>query len=510
MAGDRLRHHRGAMSATGEGRALAGNAAWMVGANVVSKLASFVLVVVLARGLGPRQYGYFAFALAFVPLFLQLARWGIDVVTVRQVAADRTALSRVFVNGLAARVALALGAALAAAALSIFFVDGKGPLLAVSIVAAALFLDELSTFLGGVFIAFERMRFNAMVLVVNRFASTLLAVVVVALGGGLALVCLTYFLGSLGALACGWVAFGRFFPPVDRRDYRREDVGRLLREGGPYGVAAFLNFGVFRVDTVLLQALKGPAAVGMYGVAYRFFEPLLFATWSLGEAALPRFVREHEEGLERRTFEHCLAFLLAFHLPIAVAAPFTARWVVTLVFGSEYSPAVPAVMWLTSAACLYAVAHLARMASVAVGRRTELTWVAAGVLALNVVANLAVIPRHGFVGAAAVTFATEALEASLLVGLCLTKRRRLDLRPLLVPVLAATVMGAVLLALDWRGLAAAVVGSLAFALALGVAGLVLLPAETRRLLRRRRPFRPPVPAATAVMDPDEGPDPAEP
>ncbi|MDP8991688.1 MAG: hypothetical protein M3N31_01310, partial [Actinomycetota bacterium] len=70
----------------------------------------------------------------------------------------------------------------------------------------------------------------------------------------------------------------------------------------------------------------------------------------------------------------------------------------------------------------------------------------------------------------------------------------------------------VLVVLDWRGLAAAVAGSLAFALGLAGAGRVLLPTETRRLLRRRRrDLRPEaVPAATAVMDPHEGPDPAEP
>src|SRR5581483_2615681 len=128
----------------GSASRVASNAAWNMAAELVGKVASFALVVVLARELGARQYGSFSFGLAFIPLFLQLARWGIYTATIRAVAAaptDRQAFSETVVNGLAARAALAVMGLVVSVALCPLFVHGRDPLLAVAIIAVALVID---------------------------------------------------------------------------------------------------------------------------------------------------------------------------------------------------------------------------------------------------------------------------------------------------------------------------------------------------------------------------------
>jgi hypothetical protein len=88
-----------------------------------------------------------------------------------------------------------------------------------------------------------------------------------------------------------------------------------------------------------------------------------------------------------------------------------------------------------------------------------------------------------------VTFLTEAAEAVALLWLYLRVARRFDVRPVLVPLVAAGVMAVVMAALDWRGLAAAVLGMVVYAAALDGAAFVLLGDDTRRVLRRLRPSR---------------------
>ena len=482
----------------GTGSRVAANAAWIMVGDLFGKVASFVLVVILARGLGQAQYGDFNFGLSFIALFLQLARWGVEVTTVRVVSADPEELSEAFVNGLAVRSVLSLLALAAAVALSPFFVKDSQTIVAVMILGGALFLDEIRVFFGAFFIAFERMRFNAIALFINRVLSTVLALVVVALHGGLVPVCVTYLLGSLGATLSCWVAFRRFFPPVKRKRIRLASARLLLRNGAAYGFAAFFNMAAFRIDAVMLEGIKGSKQVGIYSVAYRFFEPLLFVTWGLASACLPRFVRDDRAGGRTRTYELGMAALLAFYLPIAAGEPFAGRWIVKGLFGSLYVVAVPAVGWLTAAAALYGVAHFTRMALIAYGRRREILWVAAIALAVNVGVNAAVIPRYGFVGAAAVTFWTEVAECGLLLGYYVTTVDAIhSWRPLAVPVVATVAMALVLVATDAHGAAALGVAAIAYPAALALAGFLIDRDDAGRIASRvldrlpgQRPDRP--------------------
>jgi O-antigen/teichoic acid export membrane protein len=336
--------------------------------------------------------------------------------------------------------------------------------------------------------------------------STALAVLAVAMGGGLVAVAAMYLLGSVGALATSAIAFKVFFPAVRWSDLRRRVVRALLHEGAAYGMASFLNMAAFRIDAVILEAMKGPVAVGIYGVAYRFFEPLLFITWGISQAAFPRLVQERVRGGKggsTKTFDATLAALLALYLPIAVGALFTAHWLVRVLFSARYLSAVDAALWLTGAAVFYGIAHFARMALISAQHRKHIVWVAAGTLALNLTLNLALIPHWSYNAAAAATLVTEVFEAGLLVGLHAKLVGPLRSWRLLVTVVnAASAMGAVLWVLGLRGPAALVVGPVVYVVALLGVGKVLAPDELGTmldsLLRRRRPPDPLAPNTSPV------------
>jgi O-antigen/teichoic acid export membrane protein len=465
-------------------RRYAVNATAMLVAEVAGKLASFVFVVVVARSLGPREFGYFNFAISFVPLFLILGTLALDSILIRELARDRDRLSELWASGLLLRLsfgALGLGLAFALAPL---FVHGGRAYVALLIVGSALFLDELSYLVGTVFKAFERMELYASIVLVNRLLSTALSVVAAALGAGLVTICLTYLAGSAGALLFGTAALTRV-APVDVRAARRRTVSQLLRFVAPLGVAGVLNTAVYRVDTVMLQAFKGAVQVGIYGVAYRFLDSFLFVAWALTNVALPRMARASRTAETTRTYELTLALMLCFYLPLAAVTPFSARWIVTTIFSSRYGPAADAVPALTAAACLYGLAYLGRVAAIALGRRALIAAIAAVALAANVGLNAFAIPRWGFKGAAWVTLATEVVEGALLTIVFVRTHERPRLaRPLLVPVAATLALVAVVAGAGLRDGRALLVGVLVYLPALALATRLLYPEAVRRLRLR--------------------------
>jgi O-antigen/teichoic acid export membrane protein len=481
-------------------RRFLGNTAWLVSAEMISKVASFVLVIIVARGLGAESYGLFAFALAFIPLFLMFGRGCVDTMVVRDLSVNRDTLPETFVNGLAARLALVVVGLVLAFLFSPLFVSSSGALLAVLILGVALLLDEISSYLGAIFQAFEQMRYNAIILTVNRVASTLLALAVVVMGFGLVAVSLTYMAGSLAAVVCAWLVLRRIMPPMHLSAFRRQSVRKIVQRGLPFGIASAFAMAAFRLDAGLIQAWKGPVAGGMYGIAYRFFEPALFIGWSITAATLPRMTRERSRGQRPRALELTIAIMLAVYLPFALGTPFASTFLVQKLFSDQYLPAVNAVPWLVAASLFYSFAHLGRVAAISLGHRSRITIISGFVLLGNLVANVFVIPRYSYNGAAVTTFFTEVADAAALATLVILYERQLRFpRAALVPISAAMAMVAAIMLTHTRGDDAIRVGAPVYLVGLVLAACLfefgrirgavrqLISAASRRRARTQSP-----------------------
>jgi O-antigen/teichoic acid export membrane protein len=184
---------------------------------------------------------------------------------------------------------------------------------------------------------------------------------------------------------------------------------------------------------------------------------------------------------------------LAFYLPLAATTPFAAEWIVTTLFSERYASAATALTLLAAGSVFYALALLARVGAIAVGRRAEIAYIAAVALAVNVAANLLVIPRYGIEGAAAVMLATEVVEAALLTALFARAAGVRSLpRSAIVPLLATACLAAVLGGFGLRDGAAVLLAALLYPAALALAARIFAPTETRIALDvlRRRPPQP--------------------
>lgn len=454
------------------------------------KLASLIFVVIVARQLGPASFGYFTFAVSFVPLFLVFSNWGISVLLVREFVRDRSRLAELFSSALLLLGGLGVLGLLASFTLAPLFVSSATGYYALVLVGLALFIDQLSMLVGAVFKAFEAMKFYALVVIVNRVLSTTFAGLVAVAGGGLVEVCLAYLVASGCALALGVTIVHRRFQRLELRTANRSLARRLFILGRPLGLAEFLNMAVYRVDAVMLQAIRGPVELALYGVAYRFFEVVVSTSWALGNVALPRIARTGRSAASTRMFGAFATLLACVCVPATVLVPFVDDWLVRTVFSPRYAEAASAVSILVAAAMFYGIGHLSRVSCVALGLRGAITAIAGTTLVANLAMNAYAIPRYGFVGAAWTTLITEVLGALLLVGLLSwTNEPPRLIRAVSAPAAAAALMGIVLAATGASGLEALILGIFVYLLALAAAVRLFLHDEAALILRNLRPLR---------------------
>jgi O-antigen/teichoic acid export membrane protein len=184
----------------------------------------------------------------------------------------------------------------------------------------------------------------------------------------------------------------------------------LIRRSLPFGLWSILALLYFRIDTIILQEMRGLHEVGVYGAAYRLFEIGTSIPVAIAGALLPRYARSVGTSSSNIAHTYVLTYrrqawmALALGLAMIGLADPIVRIIWTERFAGSAAPLVGLGVALTCST-MYSV-NGASLTAMNDGR--FVAWMALGALILNVILNLFAIPRWGAVGAAWTTAATEA------------------------------------------------------------------------------------------------------
>ncbi len=419
----------------------------LAGATVVAKALTFAYIFIVMRYLGPELFGKYSLAYSFVAMLSFGSELGLTSFTVREMAAagpsDPALARRFFSNIFTLRLLLASVTFVAIVGLSFVVTADSAARGAIAIFALAMVLDACAECLSSFFMAFQRMLFPALASIV-RAAVVLLGVGLSAwVGWGLGPVVAASAIGG-GVAGLGlWAALSwRLWMP--RLALHLQYIRTLLWNAMPYIVMSLVTSIFFRIDMVLLSAIKGDLETGLYGAAYRIMESLLFMSIAVNSASLPALscvlaVANEGGGV---VFRRAFGWIVRLGLPMAVGLGLLAAPIMSL-FGEGYAAAAPALQVLSAALLLIFVNRLVGTLLTAAGLQPLLMKICAALMAANIVLNLLLIPPYGRMGAAWVTL---LCEVALMPVLFMLARRYLALGALLAglwrPCLAAVVMAA--------------------------------------------------------------------
>lgn len=178
----------------------------------------------------------------------------------------------------------------------------------------------------------------------------------------------------------------------------------LLAYSAPLMITSSIEFLVGNTDTVLVGYFIGPAAVGVYDIAFQlrqfgmyFFYPVTF----LLPTVVARFDREGNQDAIRRTYQVTTKWLVLVSTPLILLVLAFPAVVIRLTFGGDYVPGAPALRVLMVAVMVTVLLSANGTALVALGHNRVNAAVNAGAVLLNLALNVVLIPRLGIVGAAA-------------------------------------------------------------------------------------------------------------
>ena len=488
------------------GESIARNTLFSLVTQVTTALFTAVLTIYLARELGPEDFGVFALALGIGGVLLLPADFGIGTAAARFIAERRespAAVEDVFRT--AARLRLVTSGVVCGA-----MAIAAGPIAdaydepdldwAIRGMALALFGQTAMHLYQGSLTALRRTSLHLRIVLSKSVVELAASVAIVAAGTGAAGAAFGRAAGYLTGAAVGLALMLRLLrrsrpgggpagPPIGSRALAGYAGAVAVIEG------AFALFGA--VDVLIIGAISGAAAAGLFQAPLRLVSFLHYPGNALGAGIAPRLARSPGREPDVAALQAGLRYLIVLQAWIVVPVVVWAEPMIDLVLGDEYAESAEVLRALGPFVFLLGLGPLASLAVNYLGEARRRVPIAIVTVVVNVAIDLILIPEIGIVGGAIGTDVAYAIYVPAHLWLC-WKLVELPLRPLASTfartVPAAAAMAGVL-ALFGTGevalpllLAGAVAGTLTFAVGVLATGAVSR-AEARDLAARLRPGR---------------------
>ena len=434
----------GASAPSGLGARAVSNSLFILGARVVSRLVSLVVVLVLANSLGDVAYGRYTTLIAFSALVSVVADLGFNPLYTREAARTPQELGHYLGTLMVVKVFLA-AAALGILAVALYFGAGLGSLIVPG--AALLVATAYANLLRNTFYAVGRAEFDAIAIIGEIAIQAGLILFGARTHAPIAFFIWAYTASFLFTSAYSLVVIHFFRLGRVRLGLDIGLIKRWLPLALPFALTFFLTNLYFRADVPILQHYRSFAEVGWYQLAYKPFEALQFIPLAIQAVVYPilgvYFVSDPSRL--RTAYQRFFKVLVLLGWPLTVGTFVLVHPIGRLFYlfsQSEASLRILAfgIVFLFANSAFYAMLN-------ATNRQGFNAWATGLAAALNVALNLILIPFFGYLAASATTVVTEASLCA--IGWWFVQRRRPDLRlPWLnltwKVLVAGALMGAVL------------------------------------------------------------------
>lgn len=195
-------------------------------------------------------------------------------------------------------------------------------------------------------------------------------------------------------------------------------VKTLLKKSLPLGTTLFLNLLYVRADVLILSLLRSTTEVGIYSLAYKFFEfPLNISSFLMG-SLYPVFLKSHKKNKKFFYRQVKKSGLLIFFFSLLI---FLVSFVFAPVIGlikKEFYQSILPFRILSFSYPVFFLSNLFLWVIITENKEKILPFVYGLSLVLNVILNLVFIPRYGYNAAAVITVVSELFILVFFGGFC--------------------------------------------------------------------------------------------
>jgi len=469
---------------------VAKNSVITIAAEILNKILALILTIALARYLGDYGFGKYSFVVTMMMIFQVLTDFGLDGLTIREIAKNPKKTQSYLSNILVLKLLLGT-VSFFVLSITVNLANKPSDIIYSTYLAGiAVIVSSLANTFAAIFNAHERLDSRALLLLLGRAAVVAVSFIAIFLKKGLMFFVIAILAGEVIRAIIGCIICHNKFAKIT---LRIDPVlsKKLFLTSIPFGVIGVISLIYFKIDIVMLSFMKGDRVVGWYSAAYSLLAALLFIAEAYNLSIFPALSRYASSAHDLLSFGwlRSVKYLLMISLPIAVGTTVLAERFITIFYSASYINSVVALKILIWTLPWIFINSINMRVLYAVDKQREAAVIAFASMVLNVAFNLILIPKYSYVGSSIATIAVEVVNVSVyfwlvykLLGL---KINVMNILP--KPLLASIIMGLLVHYLYFLNLVQilfiAVISYFIMLIVLGV-----LDAEDKRILRKAIPL----------------------
>lgn len=419
------------------------NSILLVTIEIVAKGLGVVFFVMVARFLGAKELGLYAFSLAVATFVALPTKFGFETIIQREVGRDPINTHRYFWGIITVKVLIAATSWGIFLLVLMFFPRSEFTVMAIAGGFALVY--SFMEFTNAFFRANQRPEIEMVVRLVFSVGNLALGALVLYSGWRLTGVLSAQLVAVALAVTVGALILMHISTKV-KLFWNRRILWGYVVNAAPFGGILLALFLSNQIGVIILTPWAGKEDVGYFAAALRLFDPVTLIPAAIMGAFLPMMSGLHIQSLGKfvRTLRFTMKFMFILAVPLVIITSILAHQIVVFLYRESFAPSAQALQIL-SAVIFFSFWNYTSE-SVLIARNQErillkLTWMTA---CIHVAANLILILKFSYLGACLAILTTQVIYSIMLF--ILQMRRYLSIVKL-IQIIARPALCAVITAL---------------------------------------------------------------
>ncbi len=385
------------------------NTLWLFSDKIFKGLIGLIIGALIARYLGPTRYGTLNYAISFVSLIYVFGTLGLDNIVIREIVHDPK--RKDLLLGTAFNLSLIGGLIVFLVSLLVICLIKPHDKLTITLVMIIAF--------GYVFQAFNvidlwfqsqlQVKYTAICSNVVVFLFFLAKIILVILHGSLITLAIILSLEIIFSSIGIFVTYKLLGFTLRSWRFSSKTALSLLKDSWPLILSGLAIMVYMRIDQIMIGNIIGEREVGIYSSAVRISEIWYFIPMAIFSSFYPKMIeyRKVAQHLYFKRFQQLFNFMVILGYSVAISFVFFSKSIINFVFGTQYLQAAN-ILSIHIWTGVFVSLGVASSQFLLAENYTKLLFYRTTLGAIiNIVLNLALIPRYGGVGAAIATLISQ-------------------------------------------------------------------------------------------------------
>jgi O-antigen/teichoic acid export membrane protein len=394
---------------------LVGNMASMLSSDTITRVATFVLYVLVGRHLGTQSFGQMSLALTLLFTFQVFSSAGLKWLIIREVASDHLKTDEYLINGSLLVTVFSFLSLVGLLLLNILLGYSRATSEIILLFGLGLLPFSLSTVCEAVFQAWERMGYIFLVNLPRNLLVIGATVWLLSSGYGLKSIGVLLLVSNFLMLGAEW---GIILRHIARPKYRPNLAAAVAMTRSSISFMSFQSIIAISgsIIYIILSIIVSETEVGLYNAATQVITPVALIYESIVVAGFPMLCQRFNISLEalKRMSDRLIELVVSIALPATVGLLFLGKKVLLLVYSNREFARSGAILRIMAVSLIMSAlaAVLARVLLASLREKMLLRIIIIRFV-ISMVSGFILIKAFGLLGAAINFLLISVLDAGL-------------------------------------------------------------------------------------------------